>query len=155
MAADLDFVLKTESDPENSPFIGSWTRAAHEDAISHSKYWHHIIQENGNRLGYLIGIDLRDDGLGVFLKRIVVVRKAKGIGRKAIQAFVSGLPAPAPTHIWLAVGRDNPRAQRAYGSIGFEENAVTAAVRANLKKAVGVLGEDRVLMFKTLESRSI
>jgi len=151
----LDFVLRAEHDPENSPFIGSWTREEHAEAIFDPRYWHFIIHQGDEPQGYLIAIDLRDQGMGVFLKRIVVMTKSKGSGRQAIQAFLAGIPAPAPTHIWLAVGGDNSRARRAYEAVGFERKLIEGVERARLAQAVGVLGEDRVLMFKTLESRFI
>lgn len=152
---DLDFVLRAENAPENASFIGSWVRSEHEQAIGHPKYWHQLIKKNGENQGYMIAIDLRYEGYGIFLKRIVVVSKARGIGRQAIQAFVSSLSILDPPHIWLAVSRDNFRAQRSYAAVGFHENPVTPEVRGELQLAVAGFGDDSMLMFKTLDSSSI
>jgi len=152
---DLGFVLPAENAPENSAFIGSWTRAEHEEAIANPKYWHQLIKENGENQGYLIAIDLRGEGHGIFLKRIVAVSKSRGIGRQAIQSFVSTLSTPEPTHIWLSVSRENFRAQRSYSAVGFQENPVTSAVRGELQTATGGFADNSMLMFRTLESGSI
>ena len=37
---DLDFVLNAELDPENRPFIGSWTREEHQQALIDPEFAH-------------------------------------------------------------------------------------------------------------------
>jgi ribosomal protein S18 acetylase RimI-like enzyme len=89
-------------------------------------------------LGYLIAYDLAARGYGVYVKRVVVADKGRGVGRAALAAFVrhafDDLDADA---VWLTVFADNLRAQRAYLAAGFDERVVTAEERTALQAAVG------------------
>ncbi|PCJ69884.1 MAG: hypothetical protein COA62_10305 [Rhodobiaceae bacterium] len=147
---DLDFVLGAEGDPANSQFIGSWSREEHGEAISHSKYFHLLILQNQQPVGYLIAIDLQDQKQGVFLKRIVVSMKGKGVGRQAIVAFIESLTLMQPCNLWLAVDAENTRARRTYEALGFDEKPVLGDQRAQLDMAVGGFPESSLLMFKGL-----
>ena len=129
---DLDFVLRVETAPENSAHIGSWSREEHLAAIVSPIFWHFLILQEGIAQGYLIARDLRIDGKGIFLKRIAVQAKGAGLGRQAISLFIQSLGPLAPSYIWLAVDRQNVRAQRAYRALGFQEMALSAKERADI-----------------------
>ena len=147
---DLDFVLGAKGDPANSQFIGSWSREEHGEAIGHSKYFHLLILQSQQLVGYLIAINLQDQNQGIFLKRIVVTAKGKGVGRQAILAFIGSLTLKQPCNLWLAVDAENIRARRTYETLGFDEKLVLGADRARLDLAVGGFPESSLLMFKGL-----
>ena len=137
---DLDFVLALERDPENKPFIGQWTRDEHLAAIAREadrEHW--LIESNrGAPLGYLIAYDLVRGGNGVYVKRIVVGDKSRGIGRAALGQFCEhafrDLDAP---FVWLRVYPENARGQRSYRALGFVDFALTPERRAELADAAG------------------
>ncbi len=120
--SDLEFVLALEHDPDNIPFIKQWTLEQHEDAIRRSDREHWIIESNpeGDRLGYLIAYDLTLDDLGVYVKRIVIAEKSRGLGRAALSLFVEhAFSDLAAEYVWLCVYPENERGQRCYRSVGF------------------------------------
>ena len=147
-SADLDFVLALEQHPENRPFIGQWSRAEHEGAIARGDREHWVIEAPpGAAAGYLIAYDLRAVGLGVYVKRIVVGEKSRGLGRTALAAFVRrAREERAAPCVWLAVLGENLRAQRAYAAIGFRVAAVSADERQVYSEAVGGFSERSLVM---------
>jgi len=146
--ADLDFVLRVEVDPENSPHIGSWSWDEHVAAIVSPAFWHALILEDGTPQGYLIARNLCAEGRGVFLKRIAVLAKGSGLGRQAISQFIQSLGSFAPSHIWLAVDVENARARRVYEKLGFTEMALSDKERADLEAAVDGFPDHSLLMVR-------
>lgn len=119
--ADLDFVIALERDAENAPFIGQWSPEEHLDAIERSDREHWIVgaEASGGRLGYLIAYDLVAHGHGVYVKRIVVAEKSRGIGRVALERFCRyAFAERVADTVWLTVfgttyGRSAPTPRRA------------------------------------------
>ena len=142
--SDLDRVLEIENDPENTPFIGQWSRAEHLSAIERSDRVHLTIERPGDppgRLaGYLIGYDLARAGLGFYVKRIVVAEKSCGLGRAALARFVEQIEDERGRHampVWLTVFIENERAQRAYAALDFRVLEPSDQTRRALHAAVG------------------
>ena len=81
--ADLDFVLALEHHPDQVSFIGQWTRDEHVATLERADREHLIIEADGVPLGYLIGYDVRAAGYGLYIKRIAIAEKSRGIGRAA------------------------------------------------------------------------
>lgn len=148
-ASDLDFVLTLEQHPENQPFIAQWSRTEHLLAIQRSDREHWVIERSSDasRFGYIIVYVLIDEGLGVYIERIVVSEKSQGTGRLALARVVDhafrGLGAPSVT---LAVYADNERAQRSYEATGFSRIALSPQDRRALQSAVGGFPDDSVVM---------
>lgn len=146
---DLDFVLALERDPENTPFIGQWSRQEHLEAIARPDREHWLVEQpsTGERLGYLIAYDLRHAGCGVYVKRIVLADKSRGLGRAALRRFVEhafgNLDAP---YVWLAVYPRNERAQRSYRAVGFTDFAAGESERARHSAAAERTANDNILM---------
>jgi RimJ/RimL family protein N-acetyltransferase len=137
---DLDFVMALERDPENSPFVGQWTRQEHVDAITRADREHWIVEHPADRarLGFAITYDLRAIRLGIYLKRIVVAEKSKTLGRRAIALLAErAFRDLDASHLWLRVLPENARAQRAYSALGFAFSKPDALERASLDAAVG------------------
>jgi diamine N-acetyltransferase len=137
--SDLDFVLALESHPENAPFVGQWTRDEHRDAIARADREHWIPSDpaSGERLGYLIAFDLRAQRCGVYVKRIVVDSKSKGVGREVMRRYAQHaferLGAP---FVWLSVHGDNLRGQRCYRAVGYDVLVAEPDELARLDRAV-------------------
>jgi diamine N-acetyltransferase len=146
--ADLDFVLALERDPENTPFIGQWSRDEHRDAIARADREHWILLEDaGSPTGYLIAYDLTRADCGVYVKRIVAARKSGGVGRAALRRFAAhafdDLGAP---RVWLNVHRENVRGQRCYRALGFETWDEDAPLAAHDRAAGNTSRESAIAM---------
>jgi diamine N-acetyltransferase len=151
---DLDFVIGLERHPDNAPFIGQWTHEEHAAAIARPDREHWIVScaSPGEPVGYLIAYNLVAAGYGVYVKRIVVAEKSRGIGRAALQAFVASAARRLGTScVWLTVFAENERGQRAYRGIGFAERRVSAARRAELCDAVGGFSDRSLVMATRVE----
>jgi RimJ/RimL family protein N-acetyltransferase len=154
--ADLDQVLALERDPANAPFIGQWSLAEHLDAIERADREHWIVGDasgdvvdaaSAERTGYLIAYDLRSAGYGVYVKRIVVAAKSRGVGRAALGAFARHAFAELRADsVWLTVFADNLRAQRSYRAAGLEIADLSAAERARRHAAVGGFSHTSLVM---------
>jgi ribosomal protein S18 acetylase RimI-like enzyme len=146
---DLDFVMALERDPENSPFVGQWSRTEHEDAIARADREHWILERPADRarLGFAITYDLRAAGHGVYLKRIVVAEKSRGVGRRAVGRIAErAFREQGAAHLWLRVRPENARAQRTYAALGFATIPVDDALRRELGAATGDMSERSLVM---------
>lgn len=147
---DLEFVLALEQHPDNSPWVGSWTRQQHLTAISAAGREHWIITAGPDyrRVGYLIVLDLQPVGRGLHIKRMVVADKGQGIGRAALRLYArhafETLGAP---YVWLDVLADNLAAQTAYRAAGFERLPIDEVELEEWKLAVGGFDDPSLLMF--------
>lgn len=118
--ADLDFVLALEHHPDQASFIGQWTRDEHVATLERADREHLIIEADGVPLGYLIGYDVRAAGYGLYIKRIAIAEKSRGIGRAALRAYFEHVRRRyGAEDVWLAVRDHNTRALRAYAAVGF------------------------------------
>ena len=118
---DLAFVTTLERDPENRPLIGQWSDTEHLDAIARRdgrEHW--IIERDGLASGYLIAFDGRAHDAGIYVKRILVGDKERGVGKAAMRVFLEDAFArPGVDFVWLNVRHVNLRAQAVYSGLGF------------------------------------
>lgn len=122
--ADLDFVMKTEYDRENSPYIFLWTREQHIASFSDPARAHLVIESvtgsEAEVVGYAILNGLTDPNQVVELQRLVVAAKGKGFGKEAVSLIKQWAFEELNTHrLWLDVKDYNKRAQRVYEAVGF------------------------------------
>lgn len=123
-ANDVDFVLKAESNPENSIYVGQWTKKQHLDAILEEDILHLIIEENKDSkpIGYIIMAGLQNPNRNIEFRRIVITEKGKGFGREALKLVKRlSFNALKAHRLWLDVREHNHRGQYLYKSEGFTE----------------------------------
>jgi len=146
--ADLDFVLGIERHPDNTPFIGQWSREEHREAFDRRDREHWIVADGeGERLGYVILYDLRDSGHGVYVKRIAIGPKSAGVGRRALAVVLGrAFGELGADFVSLAVYPRNERAQRAYRAAGFAVAELSDAERRVMRDRVDPFPEDCVIM---------
>jgi len=119
-ADDLAFVTGLERRDDHVAVIGQWTDLEHLAAIQSPKREHWIIEQDGAPAGYLIAYDARAEGAGVYVKRLLVAEKDKGIGTLALAKYLDhGFGALDARFIWLTVREGNARAQAVYRRLGF------------------------------------
>ena len=125
---DLDFVLALEHHPDNRDFIGQWRRDEHLATLDRADRQHLVIAgAAGALLGYIITYDVRRDGFGVYVKRIAVSDRARGIGREALTLLAARAWQEGTPLVCLAVRPYNTRAQRCYRAVGFEDWPLSAS----------------------------
>ena len=119
--SDLAYVIALERHPSNRDLIGQWSDAEHLAAIAKRDAREHwIIERDGRPAGYLIAYDAREQGAGIYLKRILVEAKEGGTGTEALRLFIADLRKRGAPMVWLIVFDWNERAQRVYRKLGFE-----------------------------------
>ncbi|MDF2521526.1 MAG: family N-acetyltransferase [Clostridia bacterium] len=124
--ADLDFVLAAERDRANSPYVAQWSREQHVSALDDPDILHVIIADESDKsVGYAIIAGVLSETRSIELKRIVIVDKGKGLGRKALQLFIKMAFEKLKAHrLWLDVRENNDRARQLYRSAGFVEEGL-------------------------------
>jgi diamine N-acetyltransferase len=121
-AADLDMILKLESDPENAEFIRQWSRNKHLESLSDANIAHLVIETVGKKMtvGYIILLGLEDPDENVEFKRIVIADKGHGYGRQAVRLVKQYTFEKLRCHrLWLEVMEHNIHAYALYDSEGF------------------------------------
>jgi RimJ/RimL family protein N-acetyltransferase len=124
--ADLDFVVKAESDPDTSPFIIPWPRDRHTTALGDPDIAHCIAEDEAqNPVGFVILGGLTNADSSIEFRRIVVVRKGNGYGRSIVRAVkVLAFNDLQAHRVWLDVKAHNARARALYLSEGFSEEGL-------------------------------
>jgi ribosomal protein S18 acetylase RimI-like enzyme len=120
-AEDLRFVTSLERHPDNVELIGQWSDAEHLAAIEGRDRWRHwIVEEGGGFAGYIISRDCRAQAAGIYVKRILVGEKDRGLGQAALSAFLARAREEyGACDVWLIVRNENARAQAVYRKLGF------------------------------------
>ena len=140
---DLAYVTALERDPANREHIGQWDDAEHLGAIARERRREHwIIERDGRRAGYLIAFDGTDRAAGIYVKRILVGDKDRGIGTAALTAFLEdAFSRPGVDFVWLMVRDANLRAQAVYEKLGFRRYEPPPAEAANWDANMDPAGE--------------
>jgi diamine N-acetyltransferase len=118
---DLAFVTTLERHPDNRAFIGQWSDEQHLAAMDSPQRSHLVIEDDGEAAGYIIAYDCADAGCGIYVKRLLVRDKERGVGRRALSLFLDeAFVRPEVDLAWLLVFEFNARAQAVYRALGFE-----------------------------------
>lgn len=120
--ADLEFIRRVESDPQNAPHVEQWSSAEHGAALERGDCFHAVLEtaEAAEPVGYLILEGLEDPDRQVLLRRVAIARKGRGFGRAAVQlAARYAFEVAEARSLWLTVAPDNRRAAGLYARLGF------------------------------------
>ena len=119
---EIAFVREAEAAPENAEFVGQWTEDEHSECMQDTDCLHLVIEDpaNGEFLGYVVLQGLRDPNRAMLLRRLVVARKGRGAGPRAVEAVIRYCFDTCRFHrLWLDVREDNAPARRIYERFGF------------------------------------
>ena len=97
-------------------------RAVHERQMADADCLYYMVEEKGERAGYVILRGLTSINRCVELKRIVIAKPGRGLGRQVLRALIDKSFGELAAHrLWLDVYDDNHRALHVYRSLGFVE----------------------------------
>lgn len=146
---DINFIVELETSSENAAYVSQWKASEHKAAIESAAYGHWIVATSDRRVGYIVCDDLRSNGRGYYVRRMVVVEKNKKYGREALGKLVDYARNELGANlIWLSVAKSNTRAQRSYLSQGFVFG--NSIYGEDWHSAVGGSSESNLLMVKSL-----
>ena len=123
--ADLDFVLTAEQAEENAPYVAQWSRERHRAAFEDEDILHVLLEDQEGSVGYAILAGLKDPNKSIELRRVVIVKKGKGLGRAALEMFKKLAFQKLKAHrLWLDVREYNHKAIQLYQSLGFVQEGL-------------------------------
>ena len=130
-ADDLDFIVVQENRPDFASFICHWGRARHEANLTDPDKLYWVVEEEGERLGYVILAGLACENDSIELVRILIAAPDGGLGRRVLTIVMERVFEGLGAHrLWLDVFPDNARARHVYRSMGFaEEGTLRDALR--------------------------
>ena len=124
---DINFVIKTESNPHNAQFIIPWTKQQHKDAFLNKDILHLVVDDKltNKPVGHVILAGLKNPNNSIEFMRIVIAKKKKGYGQETIGLIKKIAFEKLKAHrLWLDVKVKNHIAQRLYKSQGFIKEGV-------------------------------
>lgn len=117
---DVDFILKSENDPDNYQYIGHWNRETHLNALNDPNFRYFIFVKNKKRIGYCILIGLENPENSINLKRLVINEKGRGYGKEALRVLLAYVfEERGIKRFWLDVRTFNKRAEALYRKMDF------------------------------------
>ena len=123
-ADDLGYVVATESDADNAPYLAPSPRAEHEGFLGDPRQRHLIAEVGGRPVGFVL-MRLHPEDRAVELRRLAVTEKGRGYGRATLRAVARAAFEEHGAHrLWLDVKPHNERARALYRSEGFVEEGV-------------------------------
>jgi len=123
----LDFIINTESQPENAQYVLQWSKKQHRDALNNEDILHLVVEDKETQklVGYMIIAGLQNCDRNIELKRITISEKGKGYGREAIKIIRKISFEDLNGHrLWLDAVYKNHRAQKLYESEGFIKEGI-------------------------------
>ncbi|MFZ5987917.1 MAG: GNAT family N-acetyltransferase [Bacillota bacterium] len=127
LKSDIEFIAKTEVNPENTPYIGCQSEVEHHEALVDSDHLYFIIEKekNSERVGFVILSGISGKNRNVELRRIAISEKGKGYGKEALKQIISYVFSEIKAHrLWLDVKENNSRARFVYKAVGFKEEGI-------------------------------
>jgi len=123
---DIPQIIAWESERETKDFIIPYSYDKHLRNMSDPAFIYLSIVENNTMIGFIILV-LDDDGTSVEFRRIVLARKNKGRGQKAVTLMEKYCKTELKrTRIWLDVFDYNEKARHIYDKLGYKQFDRTA-----------------------------
>jgi diamine N-acetyltransferase len=132
---DLPFVIAAERAEHARDFVANWSEDQHAKAIIDADQDHSLVWSDDEPAGFILVAGLTSPHGSVELRRIVVVRPEREIGREAIRLVLARAFHDRRVHrVWLDVKPHNARARHVYSKIGFvEEGLLRDALRTGTR----------------------
>ncbi|UII34722.1 GNAT family N-acetyltransferase [Fulvivirga ulvae] len=124
---DLDFVTALETHPQNRSYVMIYTKEQHLEVIASANEQHLIIIEKGTneKVGFVILGGLNNQHNSLELRRIIIDKKGKGLGKETLQLIKKYcFEILQMNRLWLDVVDDNQKAIYIYASAGFKNEGL-------------------------------
>ncbi|MGA2630832.1 MAG: GNAT family protein [Terriglobia bacterium] len=119
---DLPYLRQLEQRFCSLGFVGGDDAGVHERQMANADCLYYMVEQKGERAGYVILRGLTSINRCVELKRIVIAEPGRGVGRQVLRAIIDkGFGELSAHRLWLDVYDDNHRARHIYRSLGFVE----------------------------------
>lgn len=124
--SDLNKIQEIEMNLENLEFILPFTIERHKQVIHNEDEEHlSILDKNSELVGFVILAGITNKNRSIEFKRIVVSKKSKGYGSKAIELIKHRcFEKYNCNRLWLDVFEFNQRAIDVYEKLGFHKEGV-------------------------------
>lgn len=121
-AEEIPWIMGVEADPAYAPYIVSWERERHEQALADPRFRYRVaVTEQIPRAGFAILILDQPAPGQVYLQRLAILAPGQGLGRRFMDGLCQELFAdPAHPRLWLHVFPDNLRGLGFYQALGFQ-----------------------------------
>lgn len=121
---DIDYIMELERDTDNRDYVFRGTFEEHEREINEDKYDLFIIEEEDEKVGFILGV--KDYESKIYeLRRIIAEYKGRKIGKRAIEKTIDYVFDDLKfNRIWLDTYIDNIRGIKTYESLGFVKEGV-------------------------------
>jgi RimJ/RimL family protein N-acetyltransferase len=123
---DIAAIANLERTPEFRSFVGNWPIEEHFKNLDDPDACY-IVAEDADRsiAAFAVLRGLLSEHKSLELKRIVVGKPNRGIGRKLLQAALERAFGEFAAHrLWLDVFETNDRARHLYASAGFQTDGI-------------------------------
>ena len=116
----LPLFCDMERDTDTAPYILPTTLAQHQLALARNDVIYLSIYQQGKLNGFFI-LALDPDARSIEFRRIVIARKGRGAGHRAIVAMEAYCRKSLQRdRIWLDVFEFNRRGQHVYARLGYQ-----------------------------------
>jgi ribosomal protein S18 acetylase RimI-like enzyme len=139
--ADLPFVLQAE---RATDFVRHWPAEEHRAVLTDPHAAHWTIEADAAPAGFLILRGLGTEDRSLELKRLVIARPGRGLGRLTLRLLKRvAFERLAAHRLWLDVMPHNDPARHLYASEGFK-------VEGTMREAIRVGGRFRDLVLMSV-----
>lgn len=126
--SDIDFIIKTEYEPENLKFIVPFDREFHTNVVTSADASVDIIVEEiatGERVGYLLMAGLKTEAKEAEWTHVIINKKGCGYGHEAMKLLKKLVFDVLGFHrAWLDCKDYNERALHLYESEGMQREGL-------------------------------
>lgn len=120
---DLDFVLEAENEASRTAYVKKDSKATHLKMMHTKGMDHFVVERNNQLIGYLVGV--HDDENQYELRRLVIVKRNCGYGRRVIEHMIKRAFTELNCHrFWLDVRSHNEIGLHLYEKMGFIKEGV-------------------------------
>ena len=119
--ADIPQIIALERTAAARMFVGQWSEERHRATLAGGDALYLVSEvESGELQAYAILRGLKETSGAIELKRIVVAKPERGLGRRILEELIQIVFVDLRAHrMFLDVYEDNARARHLYESLGF------------------------------------
>lgn len=125
-SAGIPAIITLERNPIARQFVGQWTEDRHRSTLAAGDARYYVSESEACEVeAYVILRGLKEDSRAIEIKRVVVAKPERGLGRRILTEIIRIAFRELGAHrLFLDVFEDNARARHLYESLGFKYEGV-------------------------------